>query len=191
MNANSNPFVAHGYGEGASWQDLVNSEHWDGFGHFTDMLDKPEWVNSFLDFWGFRVPSQDPFPLEEFRALRSLLRKLVEKAANGKKVRLEQLAPLNDWMKVRLTPRLEEDQNGLRINLETVQSGWTTALGNIAYSFAQSLVACGQSRLRICQNNDCRWIFIDKTKGNIRRWCNTATCGNRERVRKSRAGGRR
>ena len=121
MNANSNPFVAHGYGEGASWQDLVNSEHWDGFGHFTDMLDKPEWVNSFLDFRGFRVPSQDPFPLEEFRALRSLLRKLVEKAANGKKVRLEQLAPLNDWMKVRLTPRLEEDQNGLRISLETVQ----------------------------------------------------------------------
>jgi predicted RNA-binding Zn ribbon-like protein len=187
MNANSSPFVIHGYGDAAPWLDLVNSEHWDGFGNFTEMLDKPEWLSSFVEFWGFRVPPVEPFPQEELRTLRALIRELVEKAANGKKLSLEQLAPLNDWMSVPLTPKLEEDQSGIRIRLEIVQSGWHATLGNITYSFAQSLIEHGQSRLRICQNNDCRWIFIDKTKGNVRRWCNTATCGNRERVRKARA----
>jgi predicted RNA-binding Zn ribbon-like protein len=186
MSTNLNLFVAHGYGDSEPWLDLVNSEHWDGFGKFTDMLDHSEWVKSFMHFWEFHIPLQEPFPQAEFRNLRALIRTLVEKAASGKKLPLEQLAPLNDLMKVPVTPRLEEDQNGLRISLRMVQSGWSTTLGNIAYSFAQSLIDQGQRRLRICQNHDCRWIFIDKSKGNVRRWCNSATCGNRERVRKAR-----
>ena len=100
MNANPNPFVTHGYGEGASWQDLVNSEHWDGFGNFTDMLNKPEWVNSFLDFWGFRVPSRIRFRLRNFGHSAHCCGNSLREAASGKKLRLEQLAPLNDWMKV-------------------------------------------------------------------------------------------
>ena len=187
MKANSNPFHAHGYGDSEPWLDLVNSEHWDGFGNFTDMLDNSDWVESFLHFWEFPLPLQGPFPKVEFQNLRALIRTVVKKAAGSKKLRLEQLVLLNDWMKVHLTPRLEEAQNGLRLSLQVVQSGWYTTLGSIAFSFARSLVDQGRRRLRVCQNDDCRWIFIDRSKGNVRRWCNNATCGNRERVRKARA----
>ncbi len=187
MNRLSRSFVIHGYGEDAPWLDLVNSEHWDGFGNFTDMLNKPDWVDSFRHFWKFSVSSREPFPLEQSRTLRSLIRTLVERAAKGETLGLEQLEPLNDWMSVPLTPRLEEDHNQIRISLRVAQSGWQGALGHVAYSFALSLVEHGESRLRTCRNSDCRWIFIDQTKGNVRRWCNTATCGNRERVRKARA----
>ncbi len=187
MKANSNPFSAHGYGDSQPWLDLVNSEHWDGFGNFMDMLDNSDWVESFLHFWEFPLFLPEPFPQVEFRSLRALIRTVVKKASGSKKLRLEQLALLNDWMKVSLTPRLEEVQNGLCLSLQVVQSGWHTTLGSIAFSFARSLVDQGRRRLRICQNDDCRWIFIDRSKGNVRRWCNNATCGNRERVRKARA----
>jgi hypothetical protein len=37
----SNPFASRGFGGDASWLDLVNSELWDGYGNFTEMLDDP------------------------------------------------------------------------------------------------------------------------------------------------------
>ncbi len=187
MNTKPDLFVARGYGNSELWLDLVNSEYWDGFGKFTDMLDNPDWVNSFMHHWEFRIPLQEPFPQLEFLSLRALIRTLLEKAARGKKLRLEQLAPLNEWITVPVKPQLKEDQYGLRISFQIDQSGWYKTLTKVAYSFARCLIDQGQRRLRICQNQGCRWIFIDKSKGNVRRWCNTATCGNRERVRKARA----
>jgi predicted RNA-binding Zn ribbon-like protein len=191
MNSKTDPFGAHGYGDSQPWLDLVNSEHWDGFGNFTDMLDDPAWVTSYMRYWKFRIALHEPLPQELFRDLRSLLRQLVERVSTGKKLHLEQLAPLNQWMTVAVNTELEEDQNGLRISLRAVQFDWSTILTYIAYSFAQSVIDQGQGRLKICNNKDCRWIFIDNTKGNVRRWCNTATCGNRERVRKARAAQKR
>jgi predicted RNA-binding Zn ribbon-like protein len=191
MNSKTDPFGAHGYGDSQPWLDLVNSEHWDGFGNFTDMLDDPAWVTSYMRYWKFRIALHEPLPQELFRNLRSLLRQLVERVSTGKKLHLEQLAPLNQWMTVAVNTELDEDQNGLRISLRAVQFDWSTILTYIAYSFAQSVIDQGQGRLKICNNEDCRWIFIDNTKGNVRRWCNTATCGNRERVRKARAAPKR
>ncbi len=187
MNTRPDPFTERGFGDSAAWLDFVNSELWDGYGNFTEMLDDPLWVKSFMRHWGYRIPPHDRLPRKEFRSLRALLRQLVEKAAKAKKLRMEELAPLNDWMKIPVIPQLEECQNGLQMSLRIACSGWDTTLANIAASFAQTLVEKQQKRLKICQNDDCRWIFVDGTKGNVRRWCNDATCGNRERVRRARA----
>jgi len=42
-------------------------------------------------------------------------------------------------------------------------------------------------RLKQCPPDDCRWLFIDRTKNRTRRWCDMAACGNRAKVRRSRA----
>ncbi|ADB29812.1 protein of unknown function DUF1470 [Kribbella flavida DSM 17836] len=48
------------------------------------------------------------------------------------------------------------------------------------------------SRLRQCQDDDCGWLFLDRTKNGSRRWCSSADCGNRARAsrhyRRTRAG---
>jgi predicted RNA-binding Zn ribbon-like protein len=187
MNTRPDPFTERGFGDSAAWLDFVNSELWDGYGNCTEMLDDPAWVKSFIHYWGYRIPLDDRLPQKEFRRLRALLRQLVEKAAKGKNLRMEELAPLNDWMKIPVIPQLEEYQNGLQMSLRIARSGWDTTLANLAASFAQTLVEKQQRRLKICQNQECRWIFVDGTKGHVRRWCNDATCGNRERVRRARA----
>ena len=187
MNKKSDPFVSRGFGASAPWLDFVNSELLDGFGNFTDMLEDPAWFKSFLHFWKYREPLHGPAPKKDFRALRSQLRHLVQKAGSNGQLHIAQLGELNGWLKVPVIPHLEEDQNGLHLSLQAVQSGWHVILANIAASFAESLVRQAHDRLKICNNVDCRWIFIDGTKGNIRRWCSNATCGNRDRVRRSRS----
>jgi predicted RNA-binding Zn ribbon-like protein len=41
-------------------------------------------------------------------------------------------------------------------------------------------------RLKVCQNDQCRWLFLDASKNRSRQWCLSATCGNRQRVRRFR-----
>lgn len=41
-------------------------------------------------------------------------------------------------------------------------------------------------RLKLCENDQCRWLFIDRSKNRSRQWCESATCGNRQRVRRFR-----
>jgi predicted RNA-binding Zn ribbon-like protein len=33
-------------------------------------------------------------------------------------------------------------------------------------------------RTRICAGTNCGWVFIDRSRGGRRRWCDMATCGN-------------
>ena len=143
-------------------------------------------MRSFLRFWKFRLVEDVPAPQKELRELRSLLRRTVEKSTRAGVPGAEDLAELNRWLKVPVFPHLVENQNGLQLGLEPVHFGWDSFLAAIARSFAETLVREAQGRLKICANADCRWIFIDRTKGNVRRWCNDATCGNRDRVRRSR-----
>jgi predicted RNA-binding Zn ribbon-like protein len=188
MTSAADPFSAHGFGASAPWLDLVNSELWDGFGHFTECLDDPRWVRSFLRYWKLHIPPESAVALKELRELRALLRQLVEKSAAHSSLNAADLAKLNDWLKVPVFPRIVESQSGFTLALEGAETGWHAQVAGIARSFMESLIQERKGHLKICANEDCRWVFVDRTKGNVRRWCKDATCGNRDRVRRARAG---
>ncbi len=183
----ANPFTARGFGASAPWLDLVNSELLDGFGHPTECLDDPRWLHAFADYWKLRSSFEPPAAQKALRALRTLLRRLVEKNAAQLSLGSQDIAKLNAWLKVPVYPRIGENQNGLAMGLEPAQIGWRAELAWIARSFAELLIRETGSRLKICANAECAWVFVDRTKGNVRRWCDDATCGNRDRVRRSRA----
>jgi predicted RNA-binding Zn ribbon-like protein len=183
----SHHFRIHKFGQAALWVDLANSEMWDGYGHLTDFLDDPQWVSDFLEFWRLRVSLPGPTVLRDLRALRKLLRSFAEKTTNGVAIQPRDLEALNSWLKVPVFRRLVENQNGLRLTHEPVQIGWPAVMARIADSLAEALSQQMHNRLKICSNTDCAWIFVDRTKGRVKRWCSDATCGNRDRVRRSRA----
>ncbi|MBU1048560.1 ABATE domain-containing protein [Candidatus Bipolaricaulota bacterium] len=60
---------------------------------------------------------------------------------------------------------------------------WTVARS------ATRLLVSEESRRRVreCQGRGCHWLFVDQTCNRNRRWCDMATCGNREKVRQFRA----
>lgn len=40
------------------------------------------------------------------------------------------------------------------------------------------------ARIRQCADDACGWLFLDHSRNNSRRWCDSADCGNRNRVRR-------
>jgi predicted RNA-binding Zn ribbon-like protein len=40
------------------------------------------------------------------------------------------------------------------------------------------------ARLRICAADDCGWLFLNTSNNGLRRWCDMADCGNREKQRR-------
>jgi predicted RNA-binding Zn ribbon-like protein len=183
----SHQFRIHNFGVSAPWVDLTNSEMWDGYGRLTDFLGDPQWIGDFLEFWKFRAPLPGPAVLRDLRKLRELLRAFAEKTSKRTAIHSRDIESLNAWLKVPVFRRLEERQNGLRLAYAPAQIGWPSVLADIAASLAEALAHESQDRLKICANPGCAWVFVDRTKGRVRRWCSDATCGNRDRVRRSRA----
>ena len=58
-------------------------------------------------------------------------------------------------------------------------------LFGITESFAAFLAEGDPTRLKLCENRDCRWVFYDTTRSRTRRWC-ADTCGNLIKVREFR-----
>jgi predicted RNA-binding Zn ribbon-like protein len=182
-----NLFHTEGFGAATPWVDLANSDLRNGFGAAKDLLDDPVWMRAFLTRWNFPVAKKEAVPQAQLRRLRDLLRSLLEKAGSTGGLRSADIAELNAWLRVAVIPQLVKNQNGFELHLQAAQIGWPAIIAAIAESFAKSLMEGKADRLKFCSNEGCRWVFIDRTKGNIRRWCNDATCGNRDRVRRSRA----
>ena len=49
----------------------------------------------------------------------------------------------------------------------------------IAQAMAELLTSADFSQVKACEGPACTLLFLDKTRGHKRRWCNMAVCGNR------------
>lgn len=58
----------------------------------------------------------------------------------------------------------------------------------IWWSAAELLTSPRLAQLRQCEARDCGWLFLDESRGHRRRWCDMRICGNREKLRRFRAG---
>lgn len=180
-------FRAKGHGKTGPWVDLVNSEEWDTYGERTDWLKDPSWPSFFLQQWGFLSPGPRSFPAAKFRKLRSALRIACEAILALRRIPPDALDALNSTLNLAGRHRLKQRQNGLRLEFVPGSEGWDWVLAQTALSFASLLSGDDTSRIKICSNQDCRWVFYDATKARSRRWCSDKVCGNRDRVRRARA----
>jgi predicted RNA-binding Zn ribbon-like protein len=47
-----------------------------------------------------------------------------------------------------------------------------------------SLAESGRlDRLKMCNSEECQWVFLDRSKPGNRRWCSSTICGNRQKTR--------
>jgi predicted RNA-binding Zn ribbon-like protein len=40
------------------------------------------------------------------------------------------------------------------------------------------------SQVRVCDGDDCGWMYVDRSRNGLRRWCQMRTCGTREKTRR-------
>ena len=187
MSLTPDQFRKKGHGKTAPWIDLVNSEEWDTWGRPTDWLTDPAWLPFFLEHWGINAPDLASFPKTRFKRLRNALRKSCEAIVAARKVSERELRTVNSALNIAGKRQLIHGKNGLQVEFVPRSEGWDWVLAQIALSFASQLSGGDTSRIKICKNEDCRWVFYDATKAKTRRWCSDKVCGNRERVRRARA----
>lgn len=80
--------------------------------------------------------------------------------------------------------RLRLDEDG---TLAADGGGWDAVIGDLLVALVELVRV--RKRLSICGNPLCRLVFLDESRSGTRRWCDDAGCGNRDRVRRHRAGG--
>ncbi|RFS85654.1 zf-CGNR multi-domain protein [Actinomadura spongiicola] len=61
------------------------------------------------------------------------------------------------------------------------------ALARLAAAIMNAVAAGTWPRLKVCQEDTCRWAFLDTSKNRSRTWCSMSVCGNRTKTRAYRA----
>ena len=125
--------------------------------------------------------------LGEFQRLRDLLRAAAARVADGRGPSRAQVRVLNDILRDGVHHHeLHATADG-RYEFQPVGDALAQARSAIAGSLAHYLADHDVQRLRVCANDGCRWLFVDRSPAGRRRWCDMRTCGNRAKVARHRA----
>ena len=54
----------------------------------------------------------------------------------------------------------------------------------VIWSAAQLLASDEAAQIRVCAAPDCGWVYVDRSRNRLRRWCQMETCGTREKSRR-------
>ena len=126
--------------------------------------------------------------LPAFRDLRALIRQVAARADRGLAPTREQVAALNRVMRDGLHYHvLRATDGGAHFDISQVGDDLDQARSAIASSLAHYLADHDVDRLGVCASDTCGWIFVDRSPGGRRRWCDMGTCGNRDKVARHRA----
>jgi predicted RNA-binding Zn ribbon-like protein len=130
--------------------------------------------------------------LQRFQRLRDVLRAAASDVVERGDVRPAHVGELNHILRHGLHyHQLRHERGGTRFTVSQVGDRLDQARATIAGSFAHFLAEDGTDRLRICGNDACRYIFIDRSPAGRRRWCDMRTCGNQAKVARHRARARK
>jgi predicted RNA-binding Zn ribbon-like protein len=56
----------------------------------------------------------------------------------------------------------------------------------VVWSAAGLLKSEEVGNVRVCDGDDCGWMYVDRSRNGFRRWCQMRTCGTREKSRRRR-----
>lgn len=173
------------------WADLLNSDWHDhlGSGRREDRLEDPAWLRRFLaghrlDASGIAAERLVP----ALRGLRGLIRGMADACAVRRAPAPGDWEILNAYLDRaplvrRLTPPLRG--HGPKLSFAPRAARLDAILGDIAHAFGAALADGEPSRVKVCGNADCLWVFYDRSRNKSRKWCE-ATCGNLMKVRRFR-----
>jgi predicted RNA-binding Zn ribbon-like protein len=123
-------------------------------------------------------PAEAASALRDAVALRDALYSVFAAAVRGDKPERADLTVLN----AQLTRFSLSDD--LQLEWTPRHAGLDDFVGDIVRSAVDLLITGPRDRVRICDADDCVWLFLDTSKNRSRRWCDMAQCGNRAKMRR-------
>ncbi len=132
-------------------------------------------------------PEQGARALARLHRAREAMRGILEATAARRPPKPADLAELNRALRTHYLYELALAPDGVRIEHRHQGDPVVGAIARLVESIARELIQGHPERIRICQNEKCRWVFADTSRTGRRKWCEMSTCGNRAKVARYRA----
>ena len=126
--------------------------------------------------------------LQEVRALRSVLRRAVERIVKTGRLPGELAGVLGKELQYpRLATEVMQTQGKLRTKPRWILEKPRDLLVPLAYYAANFFATADYPAIRKCEDPKCILWFYDSSKNHSRRWCSMELCGNRAKATAFRA----
>lgn len=135
-------------------------------------------------------PRQAAAVLDAARTFRETLQRTFASLARGRTPRRD-LARLDAAVAAALEHRRLAERQPARGSGSPVEWRWTgeadrldAFLWPVALAAAALLVSDEVRRVRVCAGRECGWMYVDRSRNGLRRWCEMETCGTLEKTRR-------
>jgi predicted RNA-binding Zn ribbon-like protein len=125
--------------------------------------------------------------LTRLRRVRQAMRGVLEAAATRRAPDPSDLADMNRALRTHYIYELVPATDGLSLDHRHQGDPVDGAIARLAEALARELIQGDTTRLRICENPQCHWVFKDTSRTGKRKWCSMSSCGNRAKVARHRA----
>jgi predicted RNA-binding Zn ribbon-like protein len=137
-------------------------------------------------------PSEAERSLERCRELRRTLHRSVVALVSGRGLApaLDRLTPFVHEALAHLVLEADRSGAGIRAGWPGLDDALDGPLWPVVWDAVQLFLSPESARLRVCGGQDCGWVYVDRSRNGLRRWCEMETCGttakNRRRGRRPR-----
>ncbi len=124
--------------------------------------------------------------LQRIRRTRGALRELLDATVEQRPPEEWALREVNRALRAPYIYELVPAADGVSLDHRHEGDAISGALGRLSEAIARELTQGETGRLRICANDECRWVFRDYSSAGRRKWCDMSTCGNRAKAARHR-----
>jgi predicted RNA-binding Zn ribbon-like protein len=126
--------------------------------------------------------------LARIHAVRGALREVADALVDHRQASPGALDTVNRALHARQVIELVPSSDGcVAVDHRHVGDPIDDALARLCDPLVTELTSGSPERIKICDNERCRWVFYDTSRTGRRRWCDMATCGNRAKAARHRA----
>jgi predicted RNA-binding Zn ribbon-like protein len=124
--------------------------------------------------------------MQRIRRVRAALRELLDAAVQRRPAEASALREVNRALRAPYIYELVPAADGVSLDHRHEGDPISGALARLSEAIARELTSGDTRRLRICANDECRWVFRDSSSAGRRKWCDMSTCGNRAKAARHR-----
>jgi predicted RNA-binding Zn ribbon-like protein len=124
--------------------------------------------------------------LTRIRRVRDALRELLDAAVDRRPPQNAALREVNRALRAPYVIELVPAADGVSLDHRHEGDPVSGALARLSEAVTRELTGDNSRRLRVCANDDCRWVFNDHSPAGRRKWCDMSSCGNRAKAARHR-----
>lgn len=135
-------------------------------------------------------PAEAAVVLESARSLRWVLRGIFTSLAGGE-ARVPGLDAFNEALDEALHHRTLAPAGAPQAEDGAIRWVWcgmgeepSSILWPVTWSAAELMTSDEARRVRVCAGPACGWMYVDRSRNRMRRWCEMSVCGTREKSRR-------